>query len=125
MKLIKINAPADILAIRQAYFSFDCPSNIGILMHEFRIDGQSVGYIATEDYNTVGGPHVHIHEGFKNKAFLTKVKWILNHVYYPLMKGLGKEFLVTNCEKDDTGTQWLLESEGFELKHIVVAEKVL
>lgn len=122
MKLIKITEPAEILAIRQACFSFEVPTNISVLLHEIRIDGQTVGYVATEDYNTVGGPHLYVKEGFRCKPYLIKVGWIFKNVYCPLMKGLGKEFLVTNCDESDEGTLNFLKKCGFSLKRHVVAE---
>lgn len=122
MMLKKITTPADILAIRQAYFSFDCPSNIGVLMHSINIDGQLVGYVATEDYNTVGGPHIFIKEGYRNAAYMTKVGWLFKNVYCKLMKGLGKEFLVTTCDDSDRGTTNFLKKCGFSIEHHVVAQ---
>ena len=122
MKLVKITEPAEALAIRQAYFSFEVPSNISVLVHEFRIDGQAVGYVATEDYNTVGGPHLAVKEGYRNAAFMTKVKWLIQNVYYPLMKAQGKEFLVTTCSPEDAGTTRILKECGFNIDTHVIAE---
>lgn len=125
MKLIQVRDKAESLAIRQACFSFEVPGNIAVLLHEIRIEGQTVGYVATEDYNTVGGPHIYIGEGFKNAAYMRKVNWIFKNVYCPLMKELGKRYLVTNCDDADTGTINFLKKAGFSTKNITVAEYIL
>lgn len=125
MRLEQIKDPAKIVAIRQAYFSFDKPSNIEVMMHAMRVDGQVIGYIATEDFNTVGGPHLGIIEGFKNKHCLNKVKWIFLNVYFPLMKELGKEFMVTTCAADDPGTIRMMKDLGFTVETHVIAERKL
>lgn len=122
MRLEKVTDPGAIKKVLDEGFSFDVPSNISVLLHEIRIDGQTVGYVATEDYNTVGGPHIYVREGFKSKPYLTKIGWLFKNVYCPLMKSLGKEFLVTNCDESDSGTSNFLKKCGFSLKRSVVAE---
>ena len=122
MKLIQITEPAEILALRQAYFSFDVPSNIQVMMHAISIDGQTIGWIATEDYNTIGGPHLAVREGYKNRNYLSRVEWLFKNVYFKLMKAQGKEYLVTNCDKADKGTQRFMKALGFTVKNVVMAE---
>jgi len=122
MRLEQIKEPAEITAIRQACFSFEVPSNISVLLHRIRIDGMTVGYVATEDYNTVAAPHICVLEGYKNSAFLGRITWIFENVYCPLMRALGKEWLVTNCDDSDKGTINFLEKCGFDLKHLMVAQ---
>jgi hypothetical protein len=125
MKLVQITDPAEILAIRQACFVFEAPSNIEVLMHEIRIDGRTIGYIATENFFTVGGPHIFIEEGYRNKNYLTKAAWLFKNVYFKLMKERKMEWLVTNCDSKDESTQRMMKEVGFDIQHIAVAQRKL
>lgn len=122
MKLIQVRDSALIATILSDHFVFEVPSNIKVMLHEIRIDGQTIGYIATEDYNTVGGSHLYVRDEFKNKSYLGKVEWIFKNVYFPLMKELGKEFLVSNCDECDKGTIKYMKVLGFSIKKLVTAE---
>lgn len=122
MKLIQVRDQHEIDTILAACFVFEVPSNIEVILHEMRIDGQTVGYIATEDYRTVGGVHMYVGEGFRNKSYLSRVEWICKNVYFPLMKELGKEFLISNCDETDAGTKRFLKACGFTIKKLVTAE---
>jgi len=122
MKLKQLREQAEILAIKQSCFELDVPPTIPILIHQIMIDGQTVGYVATEDYDTAAGPHIFIAEGYKNPSYLKKVTWIFHNVYCPLMKELGKDILITNCDQCDFGTTNFLQKLGFQVKHLAIAE---
>lgn len=122
MKLIQITDKLAVETIRQSLFTFEVPSNIPTLMHSIDVDGELVGYVATEDYNTVGGPHIFIHDEFKIKPVMQRVSWLFTNVYCPLMKALGKEYLATNCDDADEGTKNFLRKAGFNIQTTVIAE---
>ena len=119
-----------IKSIRDTHFRFDCPEYVPVLMHIMFIekDGSSdklAGYLATEDYKTVGTPHMHIMPDCRNAKDMKKCAWVIEHVYFKLMKALGKYVLATNCSQDDKGTINCLKIMGFSIKPIVIAERKL
>lgn len=122
MKLIQITDAGTLSTIRSTYFTFETPSNTPILMHSINVDGERVGFVATEDYGKIGGPHIFISEQFRNKEYMVKVNWLFQNVYCPLMKALGKEFLLTDCDQEDRGTVNFLTKAGFDIKNITIAE---
>jgi len=124
MRLLQIKDPAEIIAIRQC-FTFKAPSNIKVIIHAFEVNNQIIGYIATEDIGTVAGPHMYIIKKYHSSLYIKAAAWICKNVYFPLMRGLGKEFLVTNCDSEDTSTLRFLTEVGFDTRAVTVAEYTL
>jgi hypothetical protein len=125
MKLKQIRDEAIVNAWLEAHFSFQCPPNIPVHLHEIYIDGTCVGAVATEDYSLTGIPHIYIEEYYRTSEILSKVQWLFEHVYCPLMKARGMFCLSTNCDQKDNGTRNFLSRLGFSIKEICVAEFVL
>jgi hypothetical protein len=121
MKLVEL-AGDRVKAIWDEHFGFAIPSNVEYKIHQIRIDGQTIGYVATELHGKVACPHVKIFEGFRNKAYLTRVTWLFENVYKPMLKEVGFEFLVTNCAVHDVGTTNFMKKLGFNMSTIVVGE---
>lgn len=122
----RIQCEATITQMRKNYFKFECPPNIPVLIHEIVISsGAVVGYVATEDFNYVAAPHIFVYPEYRTREYLTEVTQIFKEIYCPTMKAEGKQWLVTNCDKEDKGTTNFLAKCGFALKNIMVAEYTL
>lgn len=123
--LIEVKNQELIASLRRDYFKFEVPPNTSVLMHSLFVAGATVGYVATEDYGAVGGPHIYVRPECRAREYLTEISRIFKELYVPAMKSAGKWALVTNCDQDDTSTQNFLSKIGFTIKPIVVAEYVL
>jgi len=127
MKLIQMTDPLEYAQYiyDDELFQFDSPAGTPILFHIIDIDGEEVGYVATEDFTVVAGPHLYVKPEYRTKEYIIKIDWIFRYVYKPLMKALGHQFLITNCDQDDHGTIRFLTKAGFEMKKVMVAEMKL
>lgn len=122
MKLHQLRDPAEILAVRQANFVFPSTSDQKLMMHEIQAQGQTFGYVCTEDLGKVAGVHIFIKEGYRNKAWLGYFLWLHKNVYCPLMKELGFEYLMAACEDTNEGVQKLMKLAGFEVTTQVIGQ---
>jgi hypothetical protein len=109
--------------IREKHFNIH--PNINTYVHEGRANGELLGYVCTEDFGLVQGPHIYVLPEHHNRESLTKVTHIFKGLYIPMMRDAGCISLATNCDQEDTGTTNFLQTVGFEIKHVTVAEMTL
>jgi hypothetical protein len=122
MELIPLS-PEQAAEIREKHF--DIHPKVNTYVHEGRNNGETLGYVCTEDHGLVQAPHIYVLPEHHNRESLTIVTELFKGLYIPMMREAGCIALSTNCSQDDKGTTNFLTLVGFEIKKLTVAELAL
>ena len=106
--------------IRDTYF--DVHPAIPVIVHEGKVNGETLVYACTEDYGLVKGPHIYVPLHHRNLGSALKIRRIFKGLYIPAIKEAGAVFLSTNCDESDKQMTTLIKFLGFTIKPLTVGE---